>query len=91
LEAGTEPALWASRSGAGQSGIGNVSAGLVGATVLTLWDAWALQAIHVVSAVLLTVGSYYTARLREHAMVKNLGLDPVEHVSHVGAIPLLNL
>jgi hypothetical protein len=68
-----------------------VSAGLVAATVITLWDAWALQAIHVVSAALLTVGSYYFVRTREHAMVKKLGLDPMQHTSHVGAIPLLDL
>lgn len=68
-----------------------VSAGLVAATVLTLWDAWALHAVHAVSAILLTLGSYYGARYREHAMVTQLGSDPMKHVSHAGAIPLLNL
>jgi len=68
-----------------------VSAGLVTATVIAMWDAWALHAVHAVSAVAFTVASYYVARAREHAMVKKLGLDPMMHESPVGTMPLLNL
>jgi len=59
------------------------------ATTLTLWDEWAMHAVHVATAAAATALAYYHTRLRERSMVNALGVDPDAHMQTVVHIPIL--
>jgi hypothetical protein len=67
-----------------------VGGGMFIATALTLWDEWAMHAVHVATAAAATALAYYLTRMRERSMVNALGADPDAHMVAVGLIPFLN-